>query len=344
MATSAILNNDNTFSTGMSTSKLATVEEVSLAIVSGSVLWLSGDVNLLKTLPTGKWIGGSIPYFMSQHGGKISKDHIFMTEFPANFGKKIQVKAYNLNTISNLAKDGPDNGFTMIMIPGLTDIHLSYAQNAPDYEDMFIKPVVGWITGVHLDDLGTISPVVVNGVTGEVSDDKALAMHVTLNDDKVANIGIVNCFTQGGGPTFEFPSTGFSARNCLIDGVQQNLADYMLTNDVDTQLPFVADYSGAMINVSFQNIDEQSKTVNFYAPVFEHVQYKQAKAIPDYVTAFSSQVPNIETAFSCNCILNFLYSELEGKKTGQITGPITFGEVAYQLLNQTMVYMTLDEA
>lgn len=28
---------------------------------------------------------------------------------------------------------------------------------------------------------------------------------------------------------------------------------------------------------------------------------------------------------------------------GDITGPITFGEVAYQLLNQTMVYLTITE-
>jgi hypothetical protein len=47
--------------------------------------------------------------------------------------------------------------------------------------------------------------------------------------------------------------------------------------------------------------------------------------------------------FSCNCILNYLYSELEGKQTGGIIGPITFGEVAYQLLNQTLAYLTISE-
>ena len=52
---------------------------------------------------------------------------------------------------------------------------------------------------------------------------------------------------------------------------------------------------------------------------------------------------NENIAFSCNCILNYLYSELEGKQTGPITGPITFGEVAYQLLNQTMVYLVFHD-
>jgi hypothetical protein len=46
---------------------------------------------------------------------------------------------------------------------------------------------------------------------------------------------------------------------------------------------------------------------------------------------------------SCNCILNYLYSELEGKKTGKVTGPITFGEIAYVLVNQTMVYLSVED-
>ena len=42
--------------------------------------------------------------------------------------------------------------------------------------------------------------------------------------------------------------------------------------------------------------------------------------------------------FSCNCILNYLYGNLEGKTTPPYAGPVSFGEVAYQLLNQTLVY------
>ena len=42
--------------------------------------------------------------------------------------------------------------------------------------------------------------------------------------------------------------------------------------------------------------------------------------------------------FSCNCILNYLYGGLEGEKIPPYAGPITFGEVAYQLLNQTLAY------
>jgi hypothetical protein len=35
---------------------------------------------------------------------------------------------------------------------------------------------------------------------------------------------------------------------------------------------------------------------------------------------------------------------LQGRQTARLTGPITFGEVAYQLLNQTAVYLTLEHS
>ncbi|WP_439895878.1 DUF6976 family protein [Alloyangia pacifica] len=44
---------------------------------------------------------------------------------------------------------------------------------------------------------------------------------------------------------------------------------------------------------------------------------------------------------SCNCILNFPYDPLETKRTGDFTDPVTFGEIAYILLNQTMVRLQL---
>jgi hypothetical protein len=49
-------------------------------------------------------------------------------------------------------------------------------------------------------------------------------------------------------------------------------------------------------------------------------------------------------ALSCNCVLNYVHSSLEGRSPGGIVGPITFGEIAYQLLNQTMVYLTITRA
>jgi hypothetical protein len=80
-----------------------------------------------------------------------------------------------------------------------------------------------------------------------------------------------------------------------------------------------------------------------YAPVFPGVDYRFAKPVGDYSSAFGQAIASGEQqpGFACNCILNYLYGQLEGKKTGDITGPITFGEIAHQLLNQTMVRLYL---
>jgi len=107
----------------------------------------------------------------------------------------------------------------------------------------------------------------------------------------------------------------------------------------------VADYSGAIINVSLKSVDHAQDKVDFYGPVFPHVRYKLAQPfIGSYETAFVQATADLpeNAGFSCNCILNFLYSELEGNRTGHVTGPMTFGEVAYVLLNQTMVHLALE--
>jgi hypothetical protein len=325
--------------------QLYSVEATTTAIESGKVLWLAGDEKLLTQLPKGRWIGATIPYFMSNDGGQTTKDKIFVHELNPEFAQRIGIKFYNTGTIHNITKEAPENGFSILLLPALTDIHLQYAQNAPDYEDMYIKPVIGWVAGVHLDDLNTAKPRVFNGGTGENSTDTAVVMHVTLKPGKSANIGIINTQEQGDGDTFEFQQTGFSTNKVLVNGVEQNFADYIVKNEIDIKQPLVADYSGAMINVSFQAVDKDNNVVSFYAPVFRGVEYKLAKPVHDYVHDFIDALPKLDHAvtFSCNCVLNYLYSELEGKKTPPMFGPMTFGEIAYQLLNQTMVYLVIED-
>ena len=116
------------------------------------------------------------------------------------------------------------------------------------------------------------------------------------------------------------------------------------TKEIDTRLPLVADYSGAMVNVSIKSNIAAEQRVDFYAPVFPGVSYRIAAPVADYISAFQAALPptNAELVFSCNCILNYLYCDLEGKQTGKVKGPITFGEIGYQLLNQTLVYLTIE--
>jgi hypothetical protein len=317
----------------------ATVE----LIKSNKFLTIAGDESTLRRLPKGNWIGGTIPYFMGGKGGETTRDKLFVT--PINIhAAEPKIRFYDLTDLQNVCVDGPDNGYSLIIIPAFSAVHSLFAHDAPGYDDMYVKPLVGWVAGIHLDDMGKAAPAVINGQTLEFDHDRAIVMHVELPPDRFAHVDIVNLFRQGTGDSIRFNDKGFSAGACTINGQPGNLADYLLSHKIDTRLPLVADYCGAMINVSIKAVDGERHTVDFYAPVFSGVEYRIAAEIPDYVAAFRSAMPDEghSVTFCCNCILNYLYSELEGKQTGIMVGPMTFGEIAYQLLNQTLVYMTIE--
>ncbi len=326
---------------------ILTISEVEKLIVAGSTLLLAGEEKLLKQLPKGRWIGGTIPYFITpEKGGLVSQDKIFVTDI-SPVAASVEIKAYDQNTLGKVYTEAGDSGFSFIIIPAMSPAHAGFALNAPNYKDFGSQPLIGWISGVHLNDLGKESPKVFDGSTGAVHDQEAIVMHVTLPRGKSVDVGIVNIFEQGGGDTLTFSADGFSCSNVMVNGVKENFADYITKNKLDTKLPLVADYYGALVNISFQSVDPGGD-VKFYAPVFSGIRYKHAKAITDYASLFTGQLQksNLDgqkVVFSCNCILNYLYSGLEGHKTDPFVGPITFGEIAYQLLNQTLVYLEVHD-
>lgn len=320
---------------------LTDVSEVVQLISEGKTLLLAGDESVLKQLPKGTWIGGTIPYFIGQNGGVFIRDQIYVTMLPDHL-TSIEIKSYNSETIQDVYKDGPDNGFGLIIIPASSDTHLQFALKAPEFESFAMHPLIGWVSGVPLDQLGKVTPKVFDGRSGAAFEDRAVVLNMTLDSSEYAEINIINIFQQGAGDTITFPKDGFQIKEALINGINVNFAQYLKEKGIDTKLPLVADLNGAMINTSVQAIHENS--VDLYAPVFADTDYKIAAPVENYVEAFTSMIPNEspeEIFFACNCILNYLYSGLEGKKTGHFTGPITFGEIAYQLLNQTMTYVAI---
>lgn len=325
---------------------LHSIAEVCATIASGKPVLLAGSENVLAQLPRGNWIAGTIPYFMDSAGARCSESEIFVTEIPQD-ALSFQILDYTEAELPSICNDAPSNGFSVLIMPAGSAVHSTYAHDAAGYDGMFIKPVVGWISGVHLSRLGQDQAKVFNGNTGQVSSDRAVVMHVALPDHRRAELDIVNVFERSTGDTITFPTSGLSASDCLVNGESTNLAQYMAQVRPDPRLPLTADYNGTIVNVSVQGVDESSGTVRFYAPVFPGIEYRFAASMQDYVAAFDSAMSTrdqIPTTFACNCILNYLHSNLEGKKTGTITGPITFGEIANQLLNQTLVRLLIREA
>lgn len=74
------------------------------------------------------------------------------------------------------------------------------------------------------------------------------------------------------------------------------------------------------------------------------VSFRLPKPVGDCVAEFNEALATADhgvVTFSCNCILNYVLSKLEGQRTEHFAGPIMLGEIAYQLQNQTMVFLTV---
>jgi hypothetical protein len=325
---------------------LVEVEEAAARIRSGETLLLAGDESRLRLLPPGRWIAGTIPYFMSDEGGGVDRRRVFAERLPEGFAH-LAIRRYDEHEIARVYADLPSGAMGVVIAPGGSRVHLSFAINAPRYAGFATAPLFGWVSGVHLSEMGKVAPKVFDGSTGEALDGHAVVMHVALPPGKAVELGIINIFEEGDGPAITFPATGFTATSADVGGSTRNFAEYVRERGLDTRLPLVADYLGARINVSFQSVDAAADEVRFFAPVFAGVRYRHARPVADYVAAFASALPKglgERIAFSCNCVLNYVHSSLEGRKTADIVGPITFGEIAYQLLNQTMVYVTVTDA
>jgi hypothetical protein len=324
---------------------LFTVEQVAQMIKAGRSLVLAGDEAVLKQLPRGSWIGGTIPYFMGEAGGEFTQSKIHVTALPES-ATEPSIRFYDESSVQGIYSDVPEHGFGIVIIPAACKTHEVFSVSAPTFSHFGSRPVIGWISGVDLKVLGKLAPKVFDGRTGTARENGAVVLCAVLPRDKAAMIEIANIFEQGAGDSLMFSEDGFSTREVLVNGKKQNFAEYLATNKVDTRLPLVANYYGALVNTSFQSVDKDAGRVSFYAPVFRGMEYRVAKPIQNYIASFEKVMASHageKIVFACNCILNYLYSELEGKKTGNVTGPITFGEIAYQLLNQTMAYMTIED-
>ena len=319
---------------------LLSFDETSKMISSGKLLHIAGTESLIRKLPKGNWVGGSTEYFMAKSGGIVTNELLFVTELPFS---EYKISTYNVDNISNVTIDAYDNGFTILILPFDSAVHMAYAAKAPEFEGMYIKNIAGWISGLNLSAPDQ-TPIAANGQAGESFSDRAVAMHVCAPDGKTVSIGIINIFSQDdSSPIIEFTEEGFSAQTCLVDNKEVVFADYIEQSGIDTKYPLVGDYSGADVNVSFKSVD--NGIVSFYAPVFPGIKYRVANRFSDYVAEFSDHLKHLtdaDSVFSCNCILNFLYGELEGKEIDAFFGPITFGEIAYQLVNQTLAYVTVE--
>ena len=320
--------------------QLITVQAAIELIATGAPLSIAGPESELDQLPAGNWIGGTIPYFMVPEGGiVVQKGKVFVTDI-SGLGK-VTFASFGPDELEKISGNCPENGIAITIIPAGSRSHRKFAEDAATYENAFLKPTVGWISGDHLSQLGSVTPKVYAGSGTAKSDDRAVVAYLELPTDKLPSVEIVNLFEPGDGDLLHFTSTGFEVTDCLVNGKVANFAQYIRSQGLEHgKLPLVGDYTGAHINVSLQSVGDAGGKVAMYAPVFPGIDYHFARPVGDYAQSFRARLATQQAdglLMTCNCILNFLFGELEGKSIGGVGGPITFGEIAYQLLNQTMV-------
>ena len=315
---------------------LATLEQATELINQGKYLHIAGCEELLAKLPKGKWIGGTTAYFISESGGMQTKEYLSVHEL--SFAEEVRIADYGKYNIFQIVEECYDHGFTTLILPFASEVAAKYAKEAPDVDELFLHPTAGWVAGY---DYETVAPAkVFNGETGKSFGDRAVVMYSKLPENKNVKINIINIFEEDKeSPVITFPENTMQVGKCFINGKEENFAEYIRRNRFNIQIPLISEYNGVYINTAVKAIGIFK--VELCAPVFKGVEYRFAAPVANYEEVFRKKIEEARVgtpALSCNCILNYMYGNLQGVKTPPFTGPVTFGEVAYQLMNQTLVY------
>jgi hypothetical protein len=323
-------------------SKLLTVRQTSDLIKQNRLLVIAAAEVLLAQLPDGNWLGGSNPYLLGTEGGMYSEDMLYVKDF-TDLAPDHKVCIYDKANIHRVTKDAFENSLIVVVFPAFSEVLQEFAVKSPEFENQYINPLLGWVSGLAFEKMGMESPTVYWGARRFT--DKAIALHIKLPNEKVGRIEIVNLYEPGDGDEISFEHDGFNIKDCHINGQRMDFYTYMHERN-DLYLPLVADYTGAKINVAVL-IDHVNKKVKFFAPVFKNTIYKIAKKAKsdyiNYLTERLKQEKNSQLEYSYSCLYNYFNFQLENKPIAGFVGTFTFGEIAYQLLNVTFVYLLIED-
>ncbi|MDR0714061.1 MAG: hypothetical protein LBF89_07385 [Bacteroidales bacterium] len=308
--------------------------EASTMIRKGDPLVIAGNYESLAGLPKGNWIAGTTPNAVLCGQKIILEQRLFIQRLP-DFVTNVVIREYDSHNFKKIYTDAPENGFTYVIVPFDSKPHFEFSASVMSYNHFGRHPLCGWISWDTKNTGRTFS-----GEQAQAYTDKAVAMHVEFPPDKYAEVQIFNPYTQGTGDDITFENSGLTVKNACINGVRQNFAAYLRKINFNRrQFPLVGNYAGAMINISCRNIEEDA--VFLYAAVFPTIKYRIGIIDPAVV------LPSLlskEALLSFTCVVNYMQNEFCEKYLQNTSGPVTYGEIVYQLLNQTTVYLTIGNA
>lgn len=105
-----------------------TLEETKKIISEGRVLHIAADDSLLKQLPKGKWIAGTTPYFITDEGGVLCKDKLFVNKI--DLAEDCKVEVHDKNSVLNVTGNAYENGMIFMVIPFASEVAAHYSKEA----------------------------------------------------------------------------------------------------------------------------------------------------------------------------------------------------------------------
>lgn len=323
-----------------------TRDQIAELVCAGRVLVLAGAECDLASLPRGHWIGGTAASFVTAAGGQEANGRIFYSDL-TRIAQDVRVNHFNLTEMRQIGRLHPANGFTVAIVPGFSELLAGLSSEILDYDGVYSAPLFGWVSAVSLCQLGRQQPKSFAGNPAG-SAERAAVMSIALPDEFFAQLHIANLFSPGTGLEIRFANPGFLADGeCLIGGKPDNLARYMEAKKIDRRLPLVADHEGALINISIITSDPQTGCSTFLAPVNPALSYRFAVEVLDYQNEFSrllSELGPVGGALSCICVQNYEHAGLRETTGLPFQGPVTFGQIAYSVLNQTLACLTISQS
>lgn len=324
--------------------ELLTPEEANAVIARGCVLHIAGDERALRRLRPGNWIGGTTPYILTNEGGVVERDKVFVTELPVR-PDAISTSFVDIGHIPAISVEAPRFGFTLVVMPAMSEIHNIYgltSANIPGIRDI---AVMGWVSGLHADDLGKTKAKVFNGLTGEVADDRIVVMRARLPSSKQAKVDIVNLVEPEEDTALVFDTPSFTVRDCEINGERQNFYDFAVRKGVGVHQPLVTDLNGEPICVSLRSLDAQTRTVQLFAPVMRGHVYRFGDAVSGFRDRLIRTIEEraLRPVLACQCFHNYAFGGLQAPSPYPLPGPVVFGELAHVLMNQTLVCLSIKD-
>lgn len=335
--------------------------EAARMIRDGRILVLAGAEADLASLPEGCWIGGTVGYFATPQGGVAAGGQVYYADFtPIAAGA--EWRRFTAQDIHEIGRHYPANGFAILLLPGFSELLGLVAGRIMAFEGLYNQPLMGWVSAVGLHGMPDILPperpkIFAGGPRAET--ECAAVLYVSLPDSCFAQLHIANIFAPGEGPPIRFLAPGQSGNgDCLIGGVPRNLARYIAEQGIDPRLPLVADHEGALVNASLLMADAPSGRVMFLSPVSPALTYRFAGEVADYKAQFARAAAEIEperAAHACVCTLHYHYAGFierhdrphapaRGIFPGlDITAPMTFGQIAYTVLTQTLTCLMIGQ-